>query len=997
MAILTAKEITNYYLYGTKNTPANKSDSSLIRLGSPKDNIAATTVTVSKRDFMVTAGRFAIGSQFELINKFFSDSFINISGETTYYDKKSLADFFNLDNFGWDMQQQNWQDGKDDYAERVYIWNTQSYQISDDAIFIIKPNGEKRIDNYAIEPRKFLRSSDENFDFNGSNGNPFTGVAADYFENLIDPSNIGRRVDINFQGSVPKRTYTRNSYELDVNTKNLLFKSGDVPKLIRDLNTLSNNLFNEGTTKFLDANNKPIIYGTTGDDRLFTSNGLTSIALNYPTLKEYAGNGIVLIGGGGNDNLNGSIFNSDTLIGNVGNDRLFGGAGNDKLTGGIGDDELDGGADIDTALYSGKELDYDIRQNKDSSWSVKTVRGAKDVGSDTLKNIEFVQFDGGKTYPLKKRGLTFQTDFALVIDTTGSMGDSIDSVKAQAASLIDAVFDNGKGDGRIGVVSFKDAKDGEPSEVILPFTDQDDFQDRKSSAINAINSLSVGGGGDIPETAFDGLRTALDGSIGEWRGGAGVLRIALFTDAPANDDELASQVTALAKSIGATVSKTSSTSLSRASLNTFSLAFDSVARTASFVGDDDPTANPSPPFVISDEPFTPDLTTAEVQIFIIFTGPDGSDTLSLQDIATANGGAFLTAPSNDDLLRQLLAIINVPPTGNAPPILAQMIADQTINEDEEFFFEIPVNSFIDLDSSDILTVTASLEDGSALPSWLTFDALTKTFSGTPDNEDVGNISVKVTATDLSGASAFDLFDLTVFNTNDAPILVTPIPDQTTNIGRTFSYTLPATAFTDVDADDTLSFSSTLSDGSPLPAWLIFDPSTTAFTGVPSLTDIGSLDIKVTATDSFGESATDDFQLAIAPSGKIINGTGRDPLTGTSGDDIITGGAGAKLVTGGLGNDLFKFTNLREIGLRITDFTTGEDKIVLTGLLSSIGYTGTNPISDNFIRFVDNLGVGGGSYLQLDRDGAIGSGIFRNFVQVDNISPLALNNVSNFIF
>ena len=31
MTYLTAKEVTNYYLYGTKSTPANKVDKSLIR------------------------------------------------------------------------------------------------------------------------------------------------------------------------------------------------------------------------------------------------------------------------------------------------------------------------------------------------------------------------------------------------------------------------------------------------------------------------------------------------------------------------------------------------------------------------------------------------------------------------------------------------------------------------------------------------------------------------------------------------------------------------------------------------------------------------------------------------------------------------------------------------------------------------------------------------------------------------------------------------------
>jgi len=103
-------------------------------------------------------------------------------------------------------------------------------------------------------------------------------------------------------------------------------------------------------------------------------------------------------------------------------DELPPGDGDDFLFGTSGDDELDGGGGRDTAVYSGAPLDYDIWKNSDGSWSVRNVRGAKNAGSDTLKNIEVVQFDGGKTYELKKAGLKFQTDFALVIDTTGSMG-----------------------------------------------------------------------------------------------------------------------------------------------------------------------------------------------------------------------------------------------------------------------------------------------------------------------------------------------------------------------------------------------------------------------------------------------------------------------------------------------------------------------------------------------------------------------------------------------
>jgi hypothetical protein len=351
----------------------------------------------------------------------------------------------------------------------------------------------------------------------------------------------------------------------------------------------------------------------------------------------------------------------DLLIGGPSANILESGGGNDFLFGAGGDDTLRGDAGRDTAVYFGSPLDYDIRKDKDGSWLVRNVRGAKDAGKDRLENIEVVQFDDRKTFDLKRSGLTFQTDFALVVDTTGSMGSSIGRVKTQASSLIDAVFAGGKNDGRIGVVGFKDTTNGEPSRVILPFTDQDEFSARKSTAISAINGITVGGGGDIPETALDGLRLALNGSMGEWRFGAGVRRIALFTDAPAKDGALAGEVNTLAKNIGATITRRSSLIKSGGAVDTFSLAFgrDSVS-SAGLFGSDDPNADTGFPVVLSNNPIDPDPTTAEVQIFTIFTGPSGSDTTALSEIASANGGAFLNAPTNDELLKRLLEIINAP-------------------------------------------------------------------------------------------------------------------------------------------------------------------------------------------------------------------------------------------------------------------------------------------------------------------------------------------------
>ena len=107
---------------------------------------------------------------------------------------------------------------------------------------------------------------------------------------------------------------------------------------------------------------------------------------------------------------------------------------------------------------------------------------------------------------------------------------------------------------------------------------------------------------------------------------------------------------------------------------------------------------------------------------------------------------------------------------NDAPTLVNAIADQNVDEDSALSFTVPADAFNDEDG-DTLTYTATLSDSSDLPSWLSFDAATQTFSGTPLNGDVGSISVEVTATDAAGVTISDTFSITVANTNDAPTAI----------------------------------------------------------------------------------------------------------------------------------------------------------------------------------------------------------------------------------
>src|SRR5262249_12102005 len=53
----------------------------------------------------------------------------------------------------------------------------------------------------------------------------------------------------------------------------------------------------------------------------------------------------------------------------------------------------------------------------------------------------------------------------------------------------------------------------------------------------------------------------------------------------------------------------------------------------------------------------------------------------------------------------------------------------------------------------------------------------------------------------------------------APVVATPIDDQTVNEAALFNFTVPAGTFFDADVGDTLAYSAGQTNGNPLPAWL----------------------------------------------------------------------------------------------------------------------------------------------------------------------------------
>ncbi|QFS47669.1 hypothetical protein GXM_05161 [Nostoc sphaeroides CCNUC1] len=105
-------------------------------------------------------------------------------------------------------------------------------------------------------------------------------------------------------------------------------------------------------------------------------------------------------------------------------------------------------------------------------------------------------------------------------------------------------------------------------------------------------------------------------------------------------------------------------------------------------------------------------------------------------------------------------------------------------------------------------------------------------------------------------------------------------------------------------------------------------------------------------DLLRSGAGKDTLLGGAGNDTLLGGNGNDILIGGAGDDILIGGDFSDTLTGGSGNDQFIYRTLSN-GDRITDFNQSEDKLILTDLFKSRGYSRSNPISDGYLRFVQS--------------------------------------------
>ena len=206
-------------------------------------------------------------------------------------------------------------------------------------------------------------------------------------------------------------------------------------------------------------------------------------------------------------------------------------------------------------------------------------------------------------------------------------------------------------------------------------------------------------------------------------------------------------------------------------------------------------------------------------------------------------GGFTYTVSDGSFTDSATVAVTVTPV-NDPPATPSP-SDQTATEDESFSYTF--DAVTDPEEDDV-TYKATLTGGTALPVWLEFDAGTRTFSGTPKEDDTPDtLAIRVTATDDGdpSESADATFTLTVEEVNDPPVAPS-LSDRTAFVDHLFSYTVPAASDPE---GDTLTYDAFQeSGGNPLPRWLRFNKDTRTFSGKPLKADMAAHDIRVSVSD-----------------------------------------------------------------------------------------------------------------------------------------------------
>lgn len=422
-----ALELTKLLVYGTKNPEDVLDPNTLIR----RDGIQEAPIyEIVMSDHLESgAGRYAKPAQARVLEHFFYQE-DNIYGQPIpdgTFTFEELGNFFDydlsLDDHGGDQKKlgkyldsllgfgfkQYFVDPTSpDYYERIYLFGSNSFRLDHTSLLFKIEDG-----NRSVEYMELLADKD-NFDFQSNAGVAFVpnlflkGAFDPYGLVPLDENNIPVSVELKYtgDGKVIKNydethfkedikfindrdSYLKNGYRVPVGLGLMALEGVDLPL---GLGTYLGPINASREFSYFSQDGKKIIYGTPGDDNLDFFDSETAITPN----------GYKIVGGHGNDKINGFVTTPD---------ELWGGPGNDILTGG-GTDTF-----VDSANYSGESKDYQITYSEDrKTVTIAHLGGTGADGTDTLTGIEVAKF-ADKTIKISGDSINLNSNFQIVDST----------------------------------------------------------------------------------------------------------------------------------------------------------------------------------------------------------------------------------------------------------------------------------------------------------------------------------------------------------------------------------------------------------------------------------------------------------------------------------------------------------------------------------------------------------------------------------------------------
>lgn len=316
-------------------------------------------------------------------------------------------------------------------------------------------------------------------------------------------------------------------------------------------------------------------------------------------------------------------------------------------------------------------------------------------------------------------------DLAFVIDTTGSMHDSINGARDAVRSMVET-FESRRTDFQVGLVEYRD-------------TDQDDeFASRTAQGLTrdldafrtALGGLEAVGGGDHEEAVYSGLMTAFDEL--NWRGSARKA-VVLIGDAPAKDPEPVTGYTRetvleRARSLRASGADASSAGVAASGKGSSTRAVQSALAPPSGTG----------------------LGPASIYAIPVYDAAAES----FEDLAGASGGSSFPAFDPGEVSSEVAAVVEEAST----PIFANLTATERVRPGMPVYFSA-AGSFYD--GGEITSFDWDLDGDGRIDETTTGNRLTHTYPGETE------VRASVTVRGSDGATAKSFADVTV--SDDVPV------------------------------------------------------------------------------------------------------------------------------------------------------------------------------------------------------------------------------------